>query len=189
MRREVRPHKYLVTRNVGGSNNDAATGPTSLVLEIPPGRHVADQDKAQRPKSVEPSSTTLLERSRYAWAEQRGKLQAWEVYGKPGRVERAAANLCPRPISQQMCPAASRPPSAREMEWLRNNYFLLSLISKSGMQMETEETAAGAWSQGQTGDADQPIWICGRPDQSNPIMNNSRLSLLPGRHFFMMADN
>lgn len=107
--------------------------------------------QGQRPKSVKASTTTLLERFKHEWAEQRGYFKREKsMVNQAVETEtgRAPANLCPGRISLQMCSAASRPPSAREMEWVRNNYFLLSLISKSGMQMETEETAAGAWSQG-----------------------------------------
>lgn len=107
--------------------------------------------QGQRPKSVKASTTTLLERFKHEWAEQRGYFKREKsMVNQAVETEtgRAPANLCPGRISLQMCSAASRPPSAREMEWVRNNYFLLSLISKSGMQMETEEMAAGAWSQG-----------------------------------------
>lgn len=121
------------------------------LLEIPSRSSCPRPSQGQRPKSVKASTTTLLERFRHEWAEQRGYFKREKsMVNQAVETEtgRARANLCPGWISLQMCSAASRPPSAREMEWVRNNYFLLSLISKSGMQMETEEMAAGAWSQG-----------------------------------------
>lgn len=50
-------------------------------------------------------------------------------------------HLCSEPISLQKCFASSLPPTAKQMEWRRNNYFLLSLISKKGIQMEGEGKA------------------------------------------------
>lgn len=54
---------------------------------------------------------------------------------------------CTELISLQNGFASSPPSTAKKMEWLRNNYFLLSLISKKGTQMENEGTAEDAWSQ------------------------------------------
>lgn len=42
----------------------------------------------------------------------------------------STGHLCPEPISLQTRFASSPPPTAKKMEGLRNNYFLLSLISK-----------------------------------------------------------
>lgn len=53
----------------------------------------------------------------------------------------STGHLCSEPISLQKWFASSLPPTAKQMEWLRNNYFLLSLISKKGTQMEAERKA------------------------------------------------
>lgn len=53
----------------------------------------------------------------------------------------STSHLCSEQISLQKCFASSLPPTAKRMEWLRNNYFLLSLISKKGIRMEAEGEA------------------------------------------------
>lgn len=78
----------------------------------------------------------------------RGTYVRLESSNRDVHLSAAPANLCPEPISLQMCSATSPSPTARNMGWVRNNYFLLRLISKRGIQTETEEMAAGARSQG-----------------------------------------
>ena len=65
----------------------------------------------------------------------------------------STSHLCSEPISLPKWFASSLPPTAKRMEWLRNNYFLLSLISKKGIQMEAEGEAGnvGLESRAQTG--------------------------------------
>ena len=65
----------------------------------------------------------------------------------------STGHLCSEPISLQKWFTSSLPPTAKRMEWLRNNYFLLSLISKKGIQMEAEGEAGnvGHKSRAQTG--------------------------------------
>lgn len=62
-------------------------------------------------------------------------------------------HLCSETISLQKWFASSLLPTAKQMEWLRNNYFLLSLISKNVIQMEAEGKAGnvGLKSRAQTG--------------------------------------
>jgi len=53
-------------------------------------------------------------------------------------------------VSRLVC-KSGLPPAARQMEWLRNNYFLFSLISKNGIQMEAEASNVNLKSRAQTG--------------------------------------
>lgn len=91
----------------------------------------------------------------------------------------STGHLCPEPISLQTWSASSLPPTAKKMEWLRNNYFLLSLISKKECRWRQREKQQRPLVKGTDRHASQQIWIRERLDQSNPIMNNDQMSLLP----------
>lgn len=71
--------------------------------------------------------------------------------GHPWALVCSRGHRCCVPISLQKRFASSLPPTAKWMEWLKNNYFLLSLISKKGIQMEAEAGNVGLKSRAQTG--------------------------------------